>query len=228
MRHLSSTPLDVAQILTSVWPAPLGYRLRYAFWKNRLKFIGNDVRIDTGVFFQKPKYISLANGCWIDRSVIILAGPPRKDRIIYQKTNEDFKLNTGDVYIGQYTHVAPFCVLSGIGGIHIGKNTGIASHSMIYSFSHHYRNLKNRSDRSQYSFTPLARKDQQAMISGPVVVADYCAVGLNSVILPGTSIGRGSWVSSGSLVSGNYPPQSLIFGGSNGGYKPIHSLTVKE
>ena len=204
-------PKDFYKMLCIYYPGPVGFKLRYKYFKKRLKFLGKDVRLDVGIYFQNPEYIEIDNNTWIDRNVIILAGPPGSNRITYEKPNPDFKESIGEVYLGEYTHIAPNCVLSGMGGLHIGKNCGIASNSAIYSFSHHYRNLTNKEDRWQYSFTPLARSDQQSMIQGPVVIEDYCAVGLNSIILPGTSLKKGTWVKSGSVISGRFPEQSLVF-----------------
>ncbi|MDY7079446.1 MAG: hypothetical protein SXV54_21255 [Chloroflexota bacterium] len=220
--------VDLLEMLINYLPGPMGYILRYRFWKRRLKHLGKDVKIDVGVYFQNPHYISLDDGSWIDRNVMILAGPPSAERVTYYKDNPDFTLNRGEVYIGKCTHIAPNCVLSGIGGMYIGRNSGVASNSALYSFSHHYRNLVDRTDTYQYSFTPRARPDQQSMILGPVVIGDYCAVGLNSVILPGTSMKKGSWAASGTVVSGALSEQSLMFYDQDINTKSLSNLNIKE
>jgi len=207
---LSNFPIDFYKLFITYLPGQLGFKLRDVFWKKRLKYLGNGVIIDIAVYFQNPEYISLDEGCWIDRNVIILAGPPRAKRITFFKNNPEYRGGTGEVYIGKNTHIAPNCVLSGIGGLYIGKSCGIAANSSIYSFSHHYRNLVNKEDICQYSFTPLARLDQQAMILGPVVIDDFCAVGLNSVLLPGSLLMKGTWISSGSIISKTYHEQTLV------------------
>lgn len=209
-------------------PGPQGFRLRAKHWKKRLKFLGENVKIDVGVYFQNPQYISLDDNCWIDRNVIILAGAPGGGRVTYTKDNPDFTLEQGDVYIGKCTHIAPNCVLSGIGGLYIGRNSGIASNSTVYTYSHHYKNLTDKSDPSQYSFTPLARQDQQAMITGPVVIKDYSAIGLCSVILPGVTLEKGTWVASGSVISKSSPKQHLIYFNPNMQQKSLEKLTIKE
>ena len=210
LKMIFLTPIDLWQQLITYYPGTLGFILRRNFWKNRLKYLGKGVKIDIGTHFQNPGYITLDDKSWIDRNVIILAGPPYPGRITYEKNNPLFTLDRGEVYIGRQTHIAPNCVLSGIGGLYIGSNSGVASNSAIYSFSHHFRNLDDRDDFFQYSFTPLARPDQQSMILSPVYIGDYCAVGLNSIILPGACIKRGSWVASGSVIMGTYPEQSLV------------------
>ncbi len=118
--------------------------------------------------------------------------------------------------------------MSGIGGLYVGNNCGIASNSSVYSFSHHYKNLSNTEDFGQYLFTPLARLDQQAMISGPVVIQDFCAVGLNSVLLPGSLLMKGTWVGSGSIVSGSYFEQTLLQVERVRNVKSLGHLKMKE
>jgi acetyltransferase-like isoleucine patch superfamily enzyme len=215
-------------MFVTYFPGPLGDFLRNRFWRRRLRYCGKRVRIDVGAYFQNPQYISLDDDSWIDRNVVILAGPPSADRITYRKDNPDFTLDVGEVYIGKCCHIAPNCVLSGIGGLYIGKNSGVASNSTIYTFSHHYRNLVDRSDSWQYSFAPLAPFEQQSMILGPVVIEDYCAIGLNSTIFPGTSVKRGAWVASGTAVKGLVPEQSLVFFDQSIKTKSLSDLKIKE
>jgi maltose O-acetyltransferase len=45
-----------------------------------------------------------------------------------------------------------------------------------------------------------------------VVLGDSSAVGLNSVVLPGSSLGHGSWLGSLSMLSGKIPPNVLATG----------------
>jgi acetyltransferase-like isoleucine patch superfamily enzyme len=227
-RRFLQLPLSAGDFVVGHAPGPVGHRLRHAYWKRRLAHLGDDVVIDVGVYFQSPEHISIEDGAWIDRGVIILAGAPGGDRLTFEQANPDYVHAVGEVHIGRRTHVAPYCVLSGIGGISIGANCGIASHSAIYSYSHHYRNLGDRTDDTQYSFTPRARPDQQSMILRPVAIADYCAVGLHCVVLPGTSLRRGTWVASGSTVSGAFPAQSVVSAGTATSTKSIANLRIKE
>jgi acetyltransferase-like isoleucine patch superfamily enzyme len=80
------------------------------------------------------------------------------------------------------------------GGVAIGKYVTIAAGSKIYSLSHHYRNLNDENDSKRYSFSSTAPKEDQFLIVGNVHIGDKAAVGINSVILPGTRIPNGTWV----------------------------------
>lgn len=211
IRAIVELPGAAWELFIAYLPGEVGIRLRYRFWRKRLRFLGADVRIEAGVHFQNPEYITIHERTWIDRNVVILAGPPSGERTTHRSQNTDYHGNAGEVHIGAFSHIAQNCVLSGMGGLSIGRNCGVAANSAIYTFSHHYRNLANREDKTQYSFTPMARPDQQAMILAAVVIEDYCGVGLASVILPGTTLKEGTWIGSGTIVSGTYPRQTLVF-----------------
>lgn len=221
-------PIDIWQMFITYLPGQIGYGLRRLYWKKRLKYMGKKVLIDIGSYFQNPQYISLDDGCWIDRNVIILGGPPKEGRITFEKYNPDFPLKKGEVYLGKNVHIAPNCVLSGMGGLYIGLHSGVAAGSAIYSFSQHYRNLNDREDHFQYSFAPFARLDQQSMVLGPIFIGDYCGIGLHAIILPGTSMKNGSWVASGTIVSGSYPEQTVVNVKHEIITKSIADLIIKE
>lgn len=46
----------------------------------------------------------------------------------------------------------------------------------------------------------------------PVVLEDHCFIGVNSVIMPGVTIGKASVVTSGSVVVTNVPPYTMVQG----------------
>ena len=194
-------PLRFLEFFVIYFPGPIGDKLRYYYWKPQLKYLGRKVKIDVGVSFQGAKHISIGDRCWIDRNVLIMAGYDEyTSRVTYKKENSNFQFEIGEVVIGKETHIAPNVVLSGIGGLHIGDCCGIASNSTIYTFSHHYKNLKDRTDGLQYFFTPMTQAENQAMIAGAVVIQNYCSIGLNSTILPGVTIGEGTWIGSQCLI----------------------------
>lgn len=196
-------------------PSPLGFKLRYRYYKRRLKYLGKNVQIDIGVCIQNPQYVSIGDNTWIDKYVILLAGKPYEGkRKIYRKSNHKFKGEEGELIIGHNTHIAPYVLISGMGGTYIGSNLTIASGSKIYSLSHHYRNLADPYDNYNYKFSSMAPEEEQALISAPVVIGDNSALGLNSVVLPGVTIGRNSWVGAGSVVTLNIniPPNVIALG----------------
>ena len=88
----------------------------------------------------------------------------------------------------------------------------MAGGSRIYSLSHHYRNLDDRSDETRYIFGPCVEPERQFLLIGPVVLERATAVGLNSVVLPGARLRAYSWLGSGSVFSGDSPEGSILSG----------------
>lgn len=192
-------------------PGALGYKLRYHYYKRKLKYLGKNVKIDVGVYIQNPEYVSIGNNTWIDRYVILLAGKPNEGkRKIYRIINENFEVGEGELIIEDCIHICPYVLISGMGGAYIGGT--VASGSKIYSLSHHYRNLSDLSDNYNYKFGSMAPETEQSLILSPVVLERNSALGLNSVVLPGVTIGQNSWIGACSLVTEDIPPNVIAFG----------------
>jgi len=180
--------------------------------------MGSGCVIDVGVLIPTPEAVFLGENVWIDAYVILLAGsiePRPNTRVL---PNSAYRGAPGELHIGSNTHVAPFCLLQGHGGMHIGKDSGIGSHSSLYSVSNHYRgpNLPDEFD-GEYDhvikYSPLVPPEQQAYISSPVVMEDASGVAVGSVVLPGATIGQYSWIGAGSVVRGKIPA-GVIAGGN--------------
>jgi len=180
---------------------PIGVKIRYVYYKNQFKACGTNVVIEEGVFFENLKSISLGSNIWIDKNTILIAGPFNpNNRKYFQKG--DCHIKWGELIISDAVHIAPFSVIQAHGGVKIGKNVTIASGSKIYSLSHHYKNLNDLEDQKRYSFSTMAKTEDQFMIIGNVVIGDAAAIGLNSVILPGVQVPNGTWIGVMSTISG--------------------------
>lgn len=212
LKLLIGFPYDIWNMLVTYCPGEIGYILRRRFWKKKLKYLGKDVKIDVGVYFQNPSYIAIDDNSWIDRNVIILAGLDASKREKIVKRNSLYKGEPGVVYIGKGCHIGIGCILSGISaGIYISDNCGIAAHGKIYSFSHHYR---SRKDPKRLILTsPMAPDEKQCLIEGAIYFGFNVGVALNCTILPGVALEDNAGVFPNSVVFlGRYPESILISG----------------
>jgi acetyltransferase-like isoleucine patch superfamily enzyme len=191
----------------------LGRKIRAFYYKHRLGDCGENIFIDIGVIIADPKYVFLGNNVWLDNYVLILSGPPSGDRKIYRKKNVNYHFNEGELHLSDNVHIAPFVVIQSHGGVSIGPNCGIASGSKIYSFSNHYKDLNYPEDPGPFHFTPLAPLQNQAYILASVVLEGDNAVGLNSVVLPGTTLPSGTWLGTGSFIQGSNSEKESIYSG---------------
>lgn len=194
------------------FPGRTGHILRRRYWKTRLRYLGENVLIETGVDFQNPGFIHIEENCWIDKGVEMLAGMDDSDREKVVIRNLNFKGDPGVIYIGKNVHIGIGCIISGIsGGVHISDDCCLSAHCKIYAFSHHYRSSKD--PRKKAHFGTRGPQDRQCLIVGAICIGENTGVALNSVVLPGTSIPKDCFVSINSVVKpGQYSPNSIMSG----------------
>jgi acetyltransferase-like isoleucine patch superfamily enzyme len=110
-----------------------------------------------------------------------------------------FLLNIQNICFGNHITVHPFSYLDAEGGISIGNDVSIAHNVSIISFEHDYRDLE-----TPINSTPLLLKK--------VVIEDNVWVGAGVRILGGVTIGTGSAIGAGAVVTRNIPPMSIAVG----------------
>lgn len=194
-------------------PGDIGLVLRNRHWKKRLKHLGQNVRIDTGVYFQNPGFISIGDNCWLDKGVMILAGLDISSREKIVLKNRDYNGEPGVVYIGRNIHIGPGGIISGISaGVYVSDDCGFSANCKIFAFSHHYRSRKHP-DNSEVHFGPMVPHGRQCLIEGPIFLGENTGVALNTVILPGVSIPGNCFIAINSVVNpGRFKSNSIISG----------------
>lgn len=190
---------------------PLGYALRRLYWGRRLARLGRGVRIEPGVWIQRPEFVELRDGAWIDRGTILLAGPDESSRPRRTVAIPGFPMRPGDMVVGARVHVGPGCVLSGMGGMLIGDDCCLAAGTKAYSLSHHFRSDLAPEDQ-RVVFGALVEMDRQFMIEGGIWLEENVGVAMGSVLLPGTHLRANSFVAINSVVSGSFDENSLVAG----------------
>lgn len=90
--------------------------------------------------------------------------------------------------------IGPKVLLDGRKGITIGKGTVIAYEAIIWPLNHDYN-------------------DEYFCVKGaPVKVGEHCWICSRSIILPGITIGDGAVVASGTIVTRDVPPYTIVGG----------------
>lgn len=193
-------------------PGALGHKLRFGFWRKRLKHLGEGVKIDEGVSFQNPAFISIGDNCWIDRGVLITAGVDNSKRAKKHIQSKQLA-QPGEVVVGRNVHIGPYSIISGIdAGVYIGDDCTFSSGVKVFAFSHHYR-FDDRPADPSCSFGSMVDHSRQSMIYGPVALEGNVGVAVNAVILPGVFVGKNSFVRANSLLfATQFPENSLISG----------------
>lgn len=101
--------------------------------------------------------------------------------------------------IGNNSSIGPYSYIGCSGFIEIGDNVIFSPRVSIYAENHNYESLD------------LPIKDQGVRKSF-VRIHDNCWIASNSIILAGVTIGEGSVVAAGSVVTHDVPPGSVVAG----------------
>lgn len=138
------------------------------------------------------RYISIGQDCYIDRLVQLSAWDSYKDqRFIPEIVIGD---NCG---IGAYSHI------TAINGIFIGNNVRMGKGILITDNAH------GASDRELLDKSP---RERPLVSKGKVVIEDNVWLGEKSSVMPGVTIGRGSIIAAGAVVTHDVPPYSVAAG----------------
>ncbi len=105
----------------------------------------------------------------------------------------------GSIVIGDRTTINPYCVLYGVGGLEIGSDVGIATHTVIIPANHGIDDLT----------VPMM---QQQVRKEGVRIADDVWIGCNCSILDGVQIERGAVIAAGAVVNRSVPRDAVVGG----------------
>jgi acetyltransferase-like isoleucine patch superfamily enzyme len=142
--------------------------------------------------------VMIGKGCFIDANSatarIELADDVWLSRDCYLVAGRD-----AEVLIGDRTYVGHRCLLYGHGGIDIGRDVLLASDVQLICGNHTF-----------------ARRDipirAQPTEEKPIVIGDDVWLGASAIVLGGVTVGEGSVVGAGAVVTRSLPPYSIARG----------------
>jgi len=118
--------------------------------------------------------------------------------LVGTRRNVEFSVSkTGKIFIGNHCFFNNNCMVVSHENIRIGKSCSFGPNVLIYDHDHDFK-------------VPGGLKSSKFKTS-PVTIGSNVWIGGNAVILKGTTLGDNCVVGAGSIVSGIYPANSLIF-----------------
>lgn len=105
----------------------------------------------------------------------------------------------GHITIGNHVTVNPFCLLYGHGGLTIGDNVLIASHTTLIPANHGFDDPN--------TLIRLQGETRQG-----IVIEDDVWLGTHVSVLDGVTIGRGAVVAAGAVVTKDVAPYTIVGG----------------
>jgi acetyltransferase-like isoleucine patch superfamily enzyme len=193
-------------VLTSLsWlPTVAGSILRGVAYRAVLERAGAGCFIEQDVRLQVPRRISLGKrvmvgeGCFLDAHSltgrIVLGDDVWLSRGCYVVAYRD-----AEVWMGDRAYVGHRCLLYGHGGIRVGRDVLMANDVQLICGNHTF-----------------ARRDlpirAQPTVERPIVIEDDVWLGASAIVLGGVTVGRGSVVGAGAVVTHDLPPYSIARG----------------
>lgn len=113
------------------------------------------------------------------------------------------------LYIGDNVGISPRCIISAVGGCHIGQGCQIGLETIIFTIEHQY----TAGESLPYDPVRLVK---------PVYIEDYVWMGLRVCIAPGVRVGEGAILGLGSVVLQDVPPLAIVAG------NPAQILTYRS
>jgi acetyltransferase-like isoleucine patch superfamily enzyme len=113
------------------------------------------------------------------------------------------------LYLGDNVGIDQSCLISAVGGCHIGRGCQIGGESIIFTIEHQYTG----GESLPYDSVRLVK---------PVFLEDYVWVGLRAIIGPGVRVGEGAIIGVGSVVMQDVPPLAIVMG------NPAQVLTYRS
>ncbi|MDM9382282.1 acyltransferase [Chlorogloeopsis sp. ULAP01] len=194
---------SIAQLLVGSIPLKVGVLLRRILYRHIFAQFGNSVTVQTNAEFIHTFAIALGDNVKISRDVRLDCGASNSKITIGNDTwlerGVDIKALGGSIEIDESTYIGPYICIAGPGQIKIGKNCLIASHSAIYANCHNFTD-------------PTIRIQFQGISHKGIVIEDDCWIGIGVRILDGITIGQGSVIGAGAVVTKDIPPYSIAVG----------------
>lgn len=105
----------------------------------------------------------------------------------------------GAITIGKNCTINSYCLLQGNGGIEIGDNVLIASHSSLFSSNHNFEDISR----------PIRLQGESKL---GIRISNDVWVGSGVRILDGVKIGSGAVIAAGAVVTKDVPDNAVVAG----------------
>ena len=107
----------------------------------------------------------------------------------------------GSVVIGDHSHIQSHCNIKGfLGSTRIGKNVQVAPHCSFSPYEHGFDDLA------------VDIREQEITSSGDIRLEDNVWLGISVQVLDGVTIGKGTVVGAGAVVTRDLPSDSVAVG----------------
>jgi len=179
--------------------------IRLKYYKQTLRYMGENVKIGRSVEFVNPQFISLGDNVIInDNCTLIARGEPGISladnvQLMHRVYLDTERAKEGYIKIGKSVYIGTGCILHGHTGLEIMDYSLLAQNITITPYSHIF-------DDCSQTIT------EQGGYMRKMVIERDCYIGKGCCIVYSADIQEGSVIGSGSVVVHTIPPYSVAVG----------------
>lgn len=185
-------------------PTPIGMMIRNVIYRSSFARIGKSVHIHPGVQCFGTQAIELGDHVRIFQGAFLKSKGNRiclKDHVTIDRgviidADQGYE---GYIELGEGTYIGAYTCIAGPGSLKIGKHCLIAAHSSLFAGNHIF------SDPNK----PIVEQGDNCE---GIVIEDDCWLGSGVRVVDGVTIGKGSVIGAGAVVTRNVPPYSIAVG----------------
>lgn len=190
MTILTSTRRVLHRIVCRLAPQPLIALYLSLRWK---AYVSTQARISS------PERLRLGDGAYLGKCTIVCTGDIVLGKGAYIHDGVILDATGGTIRIGDRTVINPYCVLYGAGGLDVGQDVGIATHTVMIPANHGYTDMQ----------IPIMK---QPINKKGIRIADNVWIAAHCVILDGVQIGEGAIIAAGAVVTRDVAPEVIVAG----------------
>ncbi|GAB4376974.1 MAG: hypothetical protein Kow00121_25190 [Elainellaceae cyanobacterium] len=184
-------------------PLFVGKKLRQLVYRRLVGSLGHNVSFEVGIELAGAKGIAIGNNCQIWTNVSLNCWTPDSQIVLHDSVVIDrgtyLQPIGGCIEVKEHSYIGPYFCAAGPADIKIGKNCMIAAHSSMYANNHIFDD-------------PDIPINQQGVTCKGITIEDDCWLGTGVRVLDGVTIGKGSIVGAGAVVTKSIPPYSVAVG----------------
>jgi acetyltransferase-like isoleucine patch superfamily enzyme len=188
-------------------PGAAGLLLRKQLWPLLFQSCGSGTVFGRDITLRHPGKMRLGAGVMIDDDCLLDAGGAAdggfclEDGVLISRSSRLVAHGSG-LWLGPRVNVGADCSLFvGGGGLRVGADTMFAAHCYIGG---------GKYDVDQPIDVPMSQRSVRD--SAPTVIEEDCWIGAGAIVLSGVTIGRGSVIGAGAVVTRDIAPYSIAVG----------------
>ena len=197
---------ELTTLFFSWIPGALGYALRRIFYPYLLGGVGKGVVFGQGITLRHPHKIRIGDNTTIDDHAVLDAKGEHNQGIligqnVYVGRNTILSCKEGSIILDDYCNLSANCSLLSETEIHLGKYCLLAGNCYLVAGGNHSFDDVTTPIMFQPSFS-----------KGGIRVEEDVWLAAGTIVLDGISIGKGSVVGAGSVVTRSLPELSVAVG----------------